>query len=52
MREEYNASTEHVLRGLEATFVPLLEREIVRELTRLRRDQVRQSQYLGERRCS
>ncbi|WFD23928.1 DNA-directed RNA polymerase [Malassezia equina] len=45
--EEYHASTEHVLRGLEATFVPLVEREIVRELKRLRRDQVRQSQSIG-----
>ena len=48
VREEYNASTEHVLRGLEATFVPLVEREIVRELKRLRRDQVRQSQSIGQ----
>ncbi|KAL4399092.1 DNA-directed 5'-3' RNA polymerase [Malassezia pachydermatis] len=46
--EEYNASTEHVLQGLEATFVPLVEREIVRELKRLRRDQVRQSQSIGQ----
>lgn len=48
VREEYNASTEHILRGLEATFVPLVEREIVRELKRLRRDQVRQSQSIGQ----
>ncbi|WFD27804.1 DNA-directed RNA polymerase [Malassezia nana] len=45
--EAYHASTEHVLRGLEATFVPLVEREIVRELKRLRREQVRQSQSIG-----
>lgn len=47
VKQEYNASTEHILSGLEATFVPLVEREIVRELKRLRRDQVRQSQSIG-----
>ncbi|WFD31151.1 DNA-directed RNA polymerase [Malassezia sp. CBS 17886] len=45
--EEHNTSTEHVLQGLEATFVPLVEREIQRELKRLRRDQVRQTQSVG-----
>ena len=47
VREEYNTSTEHVLAGLEATFVPLVEREILRELKRLRRDHVRQTQSIG-----
>lgn len=47
VREEYNTSTEHVLRGLDATFVPLLEREIARELKRLRRDHDRQAQSIG-----
>lgn len=47
VRDEYNASTAHVLEGLEATFVPILEREVARELKRLRRDQVRQSQSIG-----
>lgn len=46
--EEYNTSTEHVLEGLEATFVPLVEREIQRELKRLRRDQAHQSQTIGQ----
>ena len=45
--EEYNASTEHLLAGLEATFAPLLEREIQRELRRMQRDQVRQSASIG-----
>mgnify|MGYP001762306731 FL=1 len=47
VREEYNTSTEHVLRGLEATFVPLVEREIVRELKRFHRDAARQIQAIG-----
>ena len=47
VREEYNTSTEHVLRGLDATFVPLLEREIARELKRLRRDHDRQAASIG-----
>lgn len=48
VRDEYNTSTEHVLQGLEATFVPLVEREIMRELKRMRRDQVRQAQSIGQ----
>ena len=48
VRDEYNASTEHVLQGLEATFVPLVEREILRERKRMRRDQVRQTQSIGQ----
>ncbi|PKI82389.1 hypothetical protein MVES_003713 [Malassezia vespertilionis] len=47
VHEEYNASTEHVLQGLEATFVPLIEREIQREMKRQRQDQVRQTQAIG-----
>ena len=46
--EEYNASTEHLLEGLKATFVPLVDREIQRELKRMRRDHVRQAQSIGQ----
>ncbi|WFC99819.1 DNA-directed RNA polymerase [Malassezia yamatoensis] len=45
--EEYNTSTEHLLAGLEATFIPLAEREIMKEMKRMRRDQVRQMQSIG-----
>jgi DNA-directed RNA polymerase I subunit RPA1 len=46
-KEEYNTSTPSILHGLEATFVPTLERGIMMELKRLRRDRARQADEIG-----
>lgn len=46
--EEYNVRLEGIFAALEATFVPILEQEIVKELKRLRKDRIRQSQAIGK----
>ncbi|PWN27196.1 beta and beta-prime subunits of DNA dependent RNA-polymerase [Jaminaea rosea] len=45
--EEYNVKLEGIFAALEATFVPILEQEIVKELKRLRKDRVRQQAAIG-----
>ncbi|CAO1632715.1 unnamed protein product [Jaminaea pallidilutea] len=46
--EEYNVTLEGIFAALEATFVPILEEQIVKELRRLQRDRVRQAQAIGK----
>ncbi|CAO1625651.1 unnamed protein product [Sympodiomycopsis kandeliae] len=46
--EEYNVTLEGILTALEETFVPILEKQIVAELKRLRRDRVLQAQAIGK----
>jgi DNA-directed RNA polymerase I subunit RPA1 len=45
--EEYNADVADILRGIEMTFAPILEKEILKELKRLARDRVRQKESIG-----
>ncbi|CAO1615426.1 unnamed protein product [Parajaminaea phylloscopi] len=46
--EEYNVTLEAIFQAIEATFVPILEAEIVKELKRLHRDRLRQVQSIGK----
>ncbi|CEH13852.1 beta and beta-prime subunits of dna dependent rna-polymerase [Ceraceosorus bombacis] len=46
--EEYNVTTEEILRGLELTFVPLLENGIMSEMKRLRKEVLEQAKQIGE----
>ncbi|KDN53106.1 beta and beta-prime subunits of DNA dependent RNA-polymerase [Tilletiaria anomala UBC 951] len=46
--EEYNTSTQRILHSLQATFAPMLERELTKELKRLKRDRVLQQQTIGK----
>lgn len=46
--QEYNTTTARILDGLEATFIPILEREIVREIKRVSRDRQRQAASIGK----
>ncbi|PWN47916.1 beta and beta-prime subunits of DNA dependent RNA-polymerase, partial [Violaceomyces palustris] len=46
--EEYNTTTSQILAGIEATFVKILENEILRELKRLKRDRQRQAASIGK----
>ena len=47
-KEEYNADMADILKGIEMTFAPILEREIVKELKRLKRDRVKQKVSIGK----
>lgn len=46
--EEYNVTLEAIFQAIEATFVPILEAEIVKELRRLHRDRIRQLRSIGK----
>lgn len=47
-KEEYNVGVAEILRGIEMTFAPILEREIGKEIKRLARDRVRQRMEIGK----
>lgn len=46
-KHEYNADLNHILEGLSATFFPILENEIVKELRKVARDRARQMASIG-----
>lgn len=45
---EYNIDTTDILTGIDATFAPLLEREVLKELRRLEKDRASQRKSIGK----
>ncbi|CAD6897983.1 unnamed protein product, partial [Tilletia laevis] len=46
--QEFNTEFLAILEGLDATFFPLLEREIIKELRKVSRDKIQQAASIGE----